>query len=168
MVDLSWHQYHTILSPVTSYRGCQRRDRKMASCVSARHVLAIMNFVGSVCLYMSRLDLSIAIVAMIDDTPSASDVLAVVDRELEERACPAAAAVRDAANETFAVAAAALGNASNSSASPAVARHRGEFDWDPRIRGDVLGAYYYGNAIPQIVAGWLATKYGFKKVQMFA
>ena len=27
------------------------------------------------------------------------------------------------------------------------------------------GTYYYGNCLPQVLAGWLATKYGFKRVK---
>ena len=39
----------------------------------------------------------------------------------------------------------------------------GEFDWDKREQGLVMGSYYWSYTAAQIPAAWLATKYGFRQ-----
>lgn len=40
----------------------------------------------------------------------------------------------------------------------------GEFDWDEKLQGLVLGAFYYGFCITQVPGGILAGKYGGKNL----
>ena len=42
--------------------------------------------------------------------------------------------------------------------------HEGEFDWDKRQQGLLMGSYYWSYTAFQIPAAWLATKYGFRLV----
>ncbi|RUS79713.1 hypothetical protein EGW08_012521 [Elysia chlorotica] len=40
----------------------------------------------------------------------------------------------------------------------------GEFNWDERTQGNILGAFFYGYMVSQLPGGWLATRYGGKRV----
>ncbi|XP_021362093.1 uncharacterized transporter slc-17.2-like isoform X2 [Mizuhopecten yessoensis] len=40
----------------------------------------------------------------------------------------------------------------------------GEFDWNEDIQGYVLGAFFWGYLVTQIPGGWIATRFGGKKV----
>ena len=103
-----------------------------------RHVLAYVGFLCITNLYLSRINLSMAVVAMIGSKSSVAKSANGSD------ICP------DLASD-------------DSSASNSIVE-KGEFDWDEGIRGDLLGSYFYGYIWTQIPGGWLAYKYGFKKV----
>lgn len=42
--------------------------------------------------------------------------------------------------------------------------HNGEFNWDAQLQGLILGAFYYGFCLTQILGGILAERYGGKWV----
>ena len=47
----------------------------------------------------------------------------------------------------------------------------GEFIWDKTVQGHILGSFFWGYLITQIPGGWIATKFGGKRVfgwSMFA
>ncbi len=101
----------------------------------ARHTLAIMGFLGTTSVYFSRIDLSIAIVAMVGRESSSGKV------RRNETICP-----RDIDLEVV----------HTNSTAP------GEFDWGHGSKGDLLGAYYYGYIVTQIIGAYLASRVGFK------
>ncbi|CAK8680151.1 unnamed protein product [Clavelina lepadiformis] len=41
---------------------------------------------------------------------------------------------------------------------------KGSFSWDSSQQGLFLGSYFYGYAVANIPSGWLANKYGFRKI----
>lgn len=51
--------------------------------------------------------------------------------------------------------------ASNSSSNVA---DQPEFNWSTAEKADLLGCYYYGYVLTQVVGAWLASKYGFKTI----
>ncbi|XP_057302082.1 sialin-like [Hydractinia symbiolongicarpus] len=100
----------------------QPRDLCCCSCLPKRYLVAILSFFGFVNVYALRVNLSVALVAMVSNT---------------------------------------TGHYENGTAyviSPP------EFDWDSRLRGFILSAFFYGYIVTQIPGGWLAAKYGGKNL----
>ncbi|KAJ3662869.1 hypothetical protein Zmor_007189 [Zophobas morio] len=106
-------------------------------CMKARHILGILGFLGFANVYAMRVNLSVAIVAMVNSTafPQPSTNSNVYDH------CP-------------------LPNATNST-QPAT---NGEFAWDERTQGIVLGSFFYGYVLTQVPGGRLAELFGGKLV----
>ncbi|CAF1238810.1 unnamed protein product [Adineta ricciae] len=98
----------------------------------ARYVVAIWAFLGFLCLYSLRVNLSVAIVAM---TKSHS-----IKNESSD-ACPP------------------INSDNTSSYNP---EFHGEFDWSPKLQGMVLGSFFYGYVLTQIIGGMLAERFGAK------
>ena len=108
------------------------------SLFDCRHVLAYVGFLGVANLYLCRINLSMAVVAMIGSKN------ALAKRSNGSAICA---------------------DLANGDDNPDVgAAEEGEFDWDEGVRGDLLGSYFYGYIWTQIPGGWLAYKFGFKKV----
>ena len=103
-------------------------------------MLAFLGFLGIVNVYLTRLNLSIAIVAMVtpESTPQPTA------NSSSEEYCQAPERQQGEEEATEGV--------------------RGEFDWDPGVRGDLLASYYYGYIWTQIPGGWLTNRFGFKRV----
>ncbi|KAK7475883.1 hypothetical protein BaRGS_00032851, partial [Batillaria attramentaria] len=104
------------------------------SCIKARHALAANAFVGFFVVYCLRVNLSVALVAMVNSTSSANDS--------DNDECPDSTP----------------NNASTSAAST------GEFDWDENTQAVILGAFFYGYVVTQVPGGWLAGRFGGKKL----
>jgi len=101
--------------------------------IKARHVLAIWAFLGFVNVYCMRVNLSVALVAMVNSTTAKNSSTA--------NECPDPNA------------------GSNTTSSSKV----GEFNWDEATQGTILGAFFYGYIFTQLPGGWLASKFGGKK-----
>ncbi|XP_048729076.1 sialin-like isoform X2 [Ostrea edulis] len=99
-----------------------------------RHVLAFWAFLGFFNVYCLRVNLSVALVAMVNSTDDGSS--------------------SDNATECLEDAPA---NTTSSSST-------GEFNWDSNTQSLVLGAFFYGYIITQIPGGWLAEVFGGKKL----
>lgn len=104
-------------------------------CWGARHTLAFLGSLGFTVMYTIRISLSVAIVAMATTTPSNSS------------------------------------NATNGSADvcplpdgydPQETDQKGEFDWDTKVQGAILGSFYYGYAISHMPGGRAAEYIGGK------
>jgi len=102
----------------------------------ARHTLAVMGFLGILNVYFSRIDLSIAIVAM-------------VGREVVKKT-------------SSNISLCSFDNDDNQPGRNSSEASAGEFDWGAGSKGDLLGSYYYGYIITQIAGAYLASKIGFK------
>ncbi|XP_055339656.1 sialin-like [Paramacrobiotus metropolitanus] len=108
-----------------------------------RYIFAILAFVGLFNMYALRVDLSVAIVAMVktkitNTTLNASSVTQRADM------CPLP-------NDSF-----SNGNASEHAT--------GEFEWDGYTQGIVLGSYFYGYVLTQFPGAWVANRFGAKYV----
>ncbi|UJR28338.1 hypothetical protein I4U23_009580 [Adineta vaga] len=95
----------------------------------ARYITAIWAFFGFFCLYAMRVNLSVAIVAM---------VIPQSDLNQSATSCPVT---------------------SKNSTTP---QKHYDFDWSPTVEGAVLGAFFYGYLLMQVIGGNLAEKFGAK------
>ena len=59
---------------------------------------------------------------------------------------------------------AAIGYAQRAGLPIAVVRMQSQLGWDRMLQGQILAAFYLGYALMQIPSGWLATKYGARRV----
>ncbi|XP_055339452.1 sialin-like isoform X2 [Paramacrobiotus metropolitanus] len=142
---------------------------KDRSCgLGQRHFVAIMGLLGIFNIYTMRINLSMAIVAMVStNTPvlPTSSSLNLLDNlnntfhhnqtilnstssvvDLDVCPYPESLIADDPQKQ-------------NSSSST----HTGaEFDWDSGTQGQLLGSYFYGYIATQLLGGWLAKQYGGK------
>ncbi|CAL1542430.1 unnamed protein product [Lymnaea stagnalis] len=123
-------------SLLPSYSDVERKKQREegSQCLAARHVLAFMAFLGFVNVYCLRVDLSVALVAMVNTTSNSTN-------STSGHECPDP-------------------NGGNSTSS----KKTGEFDWDEKTQGYILGAFFYGYIITQLPGGWLASRYGGKNL----
>nr|XP_002124275.3 sialin-like [Ciona intestinalis] len=103
--------------------------------VKARYVLALMGFLGMVNVHCMRLNLSVAIVAMVNYTSSSMGDNTTIN------SCQ---------NQTLATL--------NSSTY----QQTGQFTWNPEQQGLLLGSYFYGYVLSNIPGAWLSKKFGFR------
>lgn len=108
----------------------------------ARYVFALLGFFGFFNVYAMRVNLSVAIIAMVKQSNHSSE------------SGPTEAVACQELTQEF-----KYGNSSEISYSQP---RTGEFEWDSHTQGLVLGAFFYGYIITQIPGGILAEKYGAK------
>lgn len=111
-------------------------NNKPRACWGTRHTFAFMAFLGAGCCYSLRVNLSVAIVAMVQPGLGENDTSQMGDQ------CPV----------------------KNSSIEEKESSNTGGFNWDAEEQGIILGAFYYGYVVTQIPGGFLAEKYGGKWV----
>lgn len=104
-----------------------------------RHELVLLGFLGFAVVYAMRVNLSVAIVAMVKNKPETikEDTLALHDT------CPLPP-----------------GQASSHTTSEG----NGEFDWDEKTQGLVLGCFFYGYFLTNFLGGRLAEHFGGRLV----
>lgn len=112
--------------------GGQRR-KSACGWLAARYVLSVYLFCGFFMLYALRVNLSVAIVAMVNKTAEAGNGTA--------GECPALD-----------------GSVYNSTADI----ENGEFEWDESTQGLLLGSFFYGYVLTQVPGGRLAEQLGAK------
>lgn len=102
--------------------------------ILARHFFAMMGFLGFANVYAMRVNLSVAIVAMVNNT-------AITNGSLinSTDSCPV------------------TGNSTDAPVD-------GPFVWGAKEQGWLLGAFFYGYVLTQIPGGRLAEKYGGKRL----
>ncbi|XP_069031880.1 sialin [Embiotoca jacksoni] len=106
-------------------------------CCSARYNLAILMFLGFSVVYGLRVNLSVAMVAMTNNTsPAPSENRSVV------HACPRPSGSENT-SDTF----------QNPEGIP-------QYSWDSETQGWLLGAFFFGYLCTQIPGGYLAGHYG--------
>ncbi|XP_061597282.1 sialin isoform X2 [Cololabis saira] len=112
-------------------------DSAHPQCCSARLNLAILMFFGFSVVYGLRVNLSVAMVAMVNGTdPDPTENTSVV------HACPLPPAAQNA-SEAF----------QQPDGIP-------QYHWDSEIQGWLLGAFFFGYLCTQIPGGYLADHYG--------
>ncbi|XP_055953849.1 sialin-like isoform X2 [Argiope bruennichi] len=106
--------------------------------IPKRFVLTILGFFGMFCSYAMRVNLSVAIVAMVNTTYSPSSNGTIRTMECSE--------LVHYESEKY-------------------NKYKGEqYNWDPKTQGIILGAFFYGYFITQLPGGMLAEKFGAKWV----
>ncbi|XP_033646519.1 sialin-like [Asterias rubens] len=101
---------------------------KVPGLISARYALACFSFLGFLNVYAMRVNLSVALVAMVNTTLSNHSSV-----------CPSSENI----NQT---------------------RKDGEFNWDETTQGQILGSFFYGYILTQLPGGWLADRFGAKRI----
>ncbi|GFO24631.1 vesicular glutamate transporter 1 [Plakobranchus ocellatus] len=107
---------------------------------SSRLGLAIIAFLGFINVYALRVNLSVAIVCMVNHTAIRSD--------------------NDASNATSSECSSDSTDNSTSDTTDNILG--GELLWEKPIQGTILGSFFWGYLLGQIPAGWAATKFGGK------
>ncbi|CAL1526709.1 unnamed protein product [Lymnaea stagnalis] len=124
--------------------------REVPFWLSSRLALAVIGFLGFINVYAVRVNLSVAIVCMVNHTAirKLSDVNSTSVRVSSE--CSASAAENSTDIADF---------------NPLVNDNLGGYlEWDKTIQGTILGSFFWGYLIGQVPAGWLATRFGGKWV----
>ncbi|XP_018006492.2 sialin [Hyalella azteca] len=103
----------------------------------ARHTFAFMGFLGFAVIYAMRVNLSVAIVAMV-----AKNVTTNTNFTDDDLACP----LPDDYGQD------------DGYSQP------GEFDWDEKTQGLILGSFYYGYACTNLLSGIAAERFGGRLV----
>lgn len=102
-------------------------------CCSARYNLAVLAFFGFFVLYALRVNLSVALVDMVDSNTTSAN-----NRTSKE--C-----------------------AEHSASNKVIRNHTGKrYKWDAETQGWILGSFFYGYIITQIPGGYVASKVGGK------
>lgn len=123
--------------------GQNPAGRKRTLCrrlLPSRYALSLLLFWGFFLLYALRVNLSVAIVAMVNGTA----VLAA-GKARGGADCPAPD-----------------GSLFNATTDTTMAS--GEFGWDERTQGLVLGSFFYGYVLTQVPGGRLADRFGAKRL----
>ncbi|XP_076368090.1 putative inorganic phosphate cotransporter isoform X2 [Tachypleus tridentatus] len=105
-------------------------------CIRARYVLVIFAFINFVNSYTVRVNLNVAIVAMVNYTAIHHDQLWTTE-------CPNSEGIFNS-NSTI--------------------EKEGEFIWDEYTQGIILGCFYFGYLITNLFGGTLAKRFGDKRV----
>ncbi|KAK7066420.1 hypothetical protein SK128_019270, partial [Halocaridina rubra] len=121
--------------------------------IPARFALATLAFLGFVNLFMVRVNLSVAIVAMVRPPNITDDIQAQCLQTNDE------GTIHKRAKTDIEV----YGALDNSSLSDGL-EDDGLFAWNEMTQGVILGSYFYGYAITQILGGRLAEIYGTRWV----
>lgn len=106
------------------------------SCIKARYTLGFLGFLGFALVYAMRVNLSVAIVSMVNQTAFPSN-----DDDEINSTCPKINPI----NGTFIPSA-------------------GEFNWDEKTQGVILGAFFLGYVTTNVPGGRMAEKVGGKLV----
>ncbi|XP_067658855.1 sialin-like [Haliotis asinina] len=115
---------------------------------ATRWILAYVSFFGFVFVYATRVNISVAIICMVrsatlnftsDDNSTGLLNMTSTSGSVEDDAC-------DILEKAV------------------LAKESGEFDWDKPTRSRILAMYFYGYIFTQIPGGWLAGRYGARRV----
>ncbi|CAL1540359.1 unnamed protein product [Lymnaea stagnalis] len=129
-------------------------DREKAPLLcSSRLALSIISCLGFINVYALRVNMSVAMVCMINQTALAElrdiqgrDVFNVSKIPLRPSTCR---------GEGIVV---------NASSSDPSHKEDGEFAWPKEIQGLVLGSFFWGYLTTQVMGGWLSQRFGGKHV----
>lgn len=108
--------------------------------MKTRHIFGLMGFLGFGVVYAMRVNLSVAIVAMVNQTAIPHSNSSVIDADT----CPMPAP--------------------GGNGSAPIPIREGEFVWDEATQGLVLGSFFYGYVITQVPGGRMAELYGGKRI----
>ncbi|GFR97530.1 vesicular glutamate transporter 1, partial [Elysia marginata] len=111
---------------------------------SYRFLTIFLAFLGAVFNYVTRVNLSVAVVCMVRD-----------------KSCGSSSSSSNNITATSIIT--NISNISNSG-DGGTCSETGEFDWDKATTGRLLAMYFYGYLFLQIPGGWLASRYGGARV----
>ncbi|XP_076086078.1 sialin-like isoform X2 [Mytilus galloprovincialis] len=106
-------------------------------CCSQRWILAYTSFLGVVLVYAVRVNLSVAIVCMVKNVNSTTELNGT---SIDSNTCLGHAEIQTVFNK------------------------HAEFDWDKTTRSSILASFFYGYICTQVLGGWFADRYGGRRV----
>lgn len=106
---------------------------------SQRMLLAVVGFFGFINLYALRVNMSVAMVCMVNQT-------ALLETSRQENVTVVPADDRCVAR------------------TQAHTALEGDFAWNKEVQGIILGSFFWGYLITQVPGGWLATRFSAKRV----
>ncbi|GFO11409.1 vesicular glutamate transporter 3 [Plakobranchus ocellatus] len=132
---------------------------------SHRLRLAVLSFLGFVCLYAQRVNLSIAIVSMNDHSYHGDDLSAMTNSS--NTTTYSSIYSQNASTVTIAT------TTTTEAPQPKCKEvdkedSKGEFNWDKELEGLILGAFFWGYLVFQVPGGRLSEKIGAKRVIAYA
>ncbi|CAB3999987.1 sialin-like [Paramuricea clavata] len=98
-----------------------------------RHILVLLGLLGFINVYALRVNLSVALVAMVNSTYTNQN------SEVSSHECTPDSSTSEKSED-------------------------GTFEWDQDTQGIILGSFFYGYIFTQLPGGWIASKYGAKRV----
>lgn len=174
---------------IPRHRDGQSEKPERPKGIGSRHVLTFWAFVGFINVYAMRVNLSVAMVAMVNSTSSSStsvnnsNILLNKSSETFQVHLPNNKYISDrlgdttldvGENQSWVKDAWSLSTSlgvDNNGTCPSppgwgnsTSEKQGEFNWDEQTQGNILGAFFYGYMVSQVPGGWLATRYGGKRV----
>ncbi|XP_061194089.1 sialin-like [Saccostrea echinata] len=121
---------------------------------SSRLGLAVLGFFGFVNLYALRFNLSVAIVCMVNGTAIRLKSKEEANQFNKTNSAPS--------NQYFESSCGLISADRNSTVIPEF--EDGDIVWEKTTQGLILGAFFWGYLATQIPGGWLAVKFGGKRV----
>ncbi|KRY73799.1 Sialin, partial [Trichinella pseudospiralis] len=131
-------------------QNMQSRPAKKGCNLGWRHIVTVLCFFGFFFLYALKVNLSVAIVAMVNHT-----AIQEVERSTSGKG-------QDGLDGKAAAEVCTREQKAESANIPA--KKDGPFVWDQATQGNILGSFFYGYILTQIPGGLLATKFGGKWV----
>ncbi|XP_060604620.1 sialin-like isoform X2 [Ruditapes philippinarum] len=116
---------------------------------SCRLALAVLGFFGFVNVYALRVNMSVAIVCMVNQT-----ALRLKDANTSGNGSQTSSYSSQCG----------MVGAVDANGTSSKDMQDGEFEWNKSIQGVILGSFFWGYLLTQIPGGWLATKVGGKRV----
>lgn len=141
----------------------------MAKChVPGRYLLLALLFVGNTILSTHKFDLGIAILAMTNQVPPTDEAAGLIpgdswlqhdndtlSRQFNASGTAAVNSSEETEDSAFFTTTPAVSLEEKSTGAPV-------FSWSPSVQGVILGAYFYGVIIPQVLGGRLAERFSAK------
>ncbi|XP_025085593.1 sialin-like isoform X1 [Pomacea canaliculata] len=122
---------------------------------SCRLTLAFISFLGFVNLYALRVNLSVAMVCMLNHTALSLQHRSLLNTHTNS-SLPAPGQATACDGDSLVVNGNGTSDAGNSK--------EGEFVWPREIQGLILGSFFWGYLVTQVPGGWLSARLGGKRV----
>ncbi|KAJ8300487.1 hypothetical protein KUTeg_022006, partial [Tegillarca granosa] len=119
----------------------KENQKPVPCCCSQRWILAYLSFFGFFCLFALRTNISVAIVCMVNTKNLTHGIL--FNGSYDNTTTPHPCITEES--------------------SSSLSEHEG-FDWNKTLMSSILASFFYGYTVTQIPGGWLADKFGGKKV----
>lgn len=115
-----------------------------------RHIVTVLAFVGFFCMYSMRINMGVALVAMVDH-----EAVAALSSSHNATAHASICASKEKDNDN---------NNNSYRTNQTRKKDGGKYVWDGQVQGIILSSFFYGYIMTQFIGGVIAGKYGSKWV----
>ncbi|XP_077967220.1 sialin-like isoform X1 [Styela clava] len=149
--------------------GMENANQKIqvwCKCIPARSIVLVMNFLAVFCLYVLRMNLSAAIVGMVDY----EKLNAIRNSQFNLSLQNESRLQNESLHFTYSTCEHNYYDKTEdiSDIETSAVVEGKKFLWDENMQGLALGSYFYGYACSQIIGAWIARKVGRVKVMGFS